>query len=72
MTEYGMSNEAALIASTFNAAELMGLSEQGRIKDGALADLLIVDGNPLSDINAVAETGNHRMVIKKGRKLQPE
>ena len=72
MTEYGMSNEAALIASTFNAAELMGLSEQGRIKDGALADLLIVDGNPLSDIDAVAETGNHRMVIKKGRKLQPE
>lgn len=66
MTEYGMSAEAALVAATVNAAELMGLEDRGRIEAGAMADLLIVNGNPLRNINAAADSSNHRLVVKNG------
>ena len=70
MVEYGMTNLGALIASTVNAADLMGLPEQGRIEDGMQADLLIVSGNPLSDINRVADRANHLSVVKGGVAVQ--
>ena len=42
------------------------MHDRGRIVEGAYADLLIVDGNPLEDISMVSAPGNHRMVIKNG------
>lgn len=66
MSEYGMAPMDAIIASTANAADLMQLEDQGRIRDGARANLLAVNGNPLTDIKMVSEHVNHRFVMCNG------
>ncbi len=35
----------------------------GVVEEGALADLLLVDGNPLQDINLVADPAKNFLVI---------
>ena len=39
----------------------------GVVKEGALADLLLVDGNPLEDVKVVGELENLRVIIKDGQ-----
>ena len=52
----GMTNLEALRAATLNGAEAIGLSEDlGSIEPGKLADLVVLDKNPLDDIkNSIA------------------
>ncbi len=64
MVEVGIKPIDALTISTGNAAGLMRLDERGRIAEGCHADLLVVEGDPVSEIRAVAERRNHRWVIK--------
>lgn len=66
MVEVGLSNLDALRAGTRNGADLMGLEDRGRIAEGAIADLLVVDGDPSKDIAAAADRSNHRRVVKDG------
>ena len=66
MTEVGIAPADAITAATSNAADLNRLADRGRIRDGAAADILIVNGNPLDDIDAVADRANHRAVYKDG------
>jgi len=50
-------------ACTVNA-ELLGQSGRlGTIREGAAADLLVVDGNPLEDISVLASNGERLLVI---------
>jgi len=50
---------------TRNAAAAVGLSEQiGTLEPGKLADIVIIDGDPLADIDAVLDVA---AVIKEGR-----
>jgi len=67
MVEAGMRPADALVAGTAAAADLMGLADRGRIAEGLLADLLVVDGDPVADVRKAGERANHRMVIKGGR-----
>ncbi len=54
----------ALLAATRNAAELCGAGEDlGTVEVGKLADLIVVAGNPLDDINNLRSL---EMVIKEG------
>lgn len=46
-------------ATAINAEILQMEGRLGVIKPGALADLLVVDGNPLKDINLLAANGRH-------------
>ncbi len=69
MVDVGISPMDAIIFSTANAADLMRLEKTGRIQEGAAADLLVVEGNPLEDIDAVADNARHRLVIKRGAKV---
>ena len=47
----GMSNLQALKAATINGAQYLGMGSQiGSIKSGKLADLIVLDKNPLEDI----------------------
>ncbi|MEO0394131.1 MAG: amidohydrolase family protein [Pseudomonadota bacterium] len=62
----GMTPIDALIAATGHGADMLGLSGRGRVAEGAVADLLVVDGNPADDIAAVADRGNHRLVVSGG------
>jgi imidazolonepropionase-like amidohydrolase len=39
----------------------------GLIQEGAYADLLLVDGNPLDDLKAVTDAGNLKIIMKDGK-----
>ncbi len=66
MVASGMTPIDALIAATGYAADMLSLTGRGRIAEGAVADLLVVDGNPADNIDAVADRGNHRLVVCGG------
>lgn len=63
----------ALIMATSTNAELLSLSGKrnpypgklGAVEQGAFADLLLVDGNPLDNINLIADPGKNFLVIMK-------
>ena len=55
----------ALTAATKNAAEMCGVGpELGTVEPGKLADLIVVGGNPLADIENVRKL---ELVLKEGR-----
>ena len=62
MVRFGLSPYEALLTATRTPGEFLN-QPLGIIEPGALADLLLVDGNPLSDIDAAA---NVRHVIYNG------
>src|SRR6059058_1089322 len=53
MVECGMEPRDALIAATSGAAALIGESERGTIEEGKIADLVLLDANPLANIGAL-------------------
>jgi imidazolonepropionase-like amidohydrolase len=61
----GMSAMEVIISATSRAAELLRMTaDLGTVQPGKVADLLILDGDPLTDIKAVYRTW---MVFKEGR-----
>lgn len=56
-------------ACTVNAELLGQTGRLGCIREGALADLLVVDGNPLDDISVLAKGGENLTVIMKDGKF---
>ena len=47
--------------------ELMGMGDRlGQVREGFLADLILVDGDPLKDISLIHDHGAIRMVMKDG------
>jgi imidazolonepropionase-like amidohydrolase/Tol biopolymer transport system component len=61
----GMTPMQALKAATINPARYMGLARDiGSIEPGKLADLLVIDGNPLADIRV---TDDIAYVVLNGR-----
>ena len=64
MSSFGMSNLDILQASTLNASKILGKENiLGSIEVGKMADLVILSGNPMEDINALKEV---ETVIKNG------
>ena len=65
-TQIGMTPAQALATATTNGAALLGLEKQlGAIAPGYFADIVAVEGDPLSDIRAVTE--RVRWVMKGGQ-----
>ena len=66
-----------LIMATSTNAELLGLSGKrnpypgklGVVEEGALADLLLVDGNPIDNIKLIEDPAKNFLVIMKGGKI---
>ncbi len=57
----------AIVAATRLGAEAMGLQDRiGTLEPGKLADLLVVDGNPLHDISLLEKQRNIVCVMKGG------
>jgi imidazolonepropionase-like amidohydrolase len=76
MTKWYTPAETLIMATSTNA-ELLALSGKrnpypgklGVVEQGALADLLLVDGNPLENINLIADAGKNFLVIMKDGKV---
>jgi imidazolonepropionase-like amidohydrolase len=63
----GFSPMETLVAATKHGGEIMGKpGELGVVKAGALADLLIVDGDPLADITLLQDRTKLRTIMKDG------
>jgi len=64
----GMSPMEAIIAGTRHSAEFMGMGgELGQIKDGYLADLLLVDGDPIANIRVLQDKERLLAIMKDGK-----
>lgn len=69
LVEAGLSPWRALVAATLEPAKFMGLQDSlGTIAAGKLADLVLLDADPLADIR---NTRRIRAVIANGRLLDP-
>ena len=67
LVERGMSNMQALQAATGWAAECVGLDKDiGTLEPGKLADLLVLDGDPLVDIGVLRNRERLKLVMKGG------
>jgi imidazolonepropionase-like amidohydrolase len=64
MVQHGLSPMQTLVAATRGAAENLGLAHEiGTVEVGKLADLVLVDGDPVADVSA---TGSVVLVVKDG------
>jgi imidazolonepropionase-like amidohydrolase len=64
LVKYGMSPVEALKAATVNAADLLGLaSEIGTVEAGKSADIVAIDGDPLTDVTGLKRM---RFVMARG------
>jgi imidazolonepropionase-like amidohydrolase len=66
--QFGMTPYEALRTATVNSAELLNL-DAGSIEPGKLADIVLVQGNPLEDIQ---NANNVKQVIFNGRRFAIE
>ena len=66
----GIPPAAALKIATINGARALGVSDKlGTLETGKLADLFVIDGNPLTDIR---NTRKVRIVMKSGTTYDPQ
>lgn len=64
LVDRGMSPVEALRTATIHAADLLGVSDRGRIAAGLLADMIAVRGDPLQDVRTMEDVV---FVMKGGR-----
>jgi imidazolonepropionase-like amidohydrolase len=63
----GFTPMEAIVAATREAGELMALPQPvGVVREGALADLLLVDGDPLADIAMLQDAARLAAIMKGG------
>jgi imidazolonepropionase-like amidohydrolase len=63
----GFTPMEALVAATKSGGEIMGLGhELGQIRKGYLADLLLVDGNPLAELRILQDRERLLAIMKDG------
>jgi imidazolonepropionase-like amidohydrolase len=63
----GMTPKESLLAATKLGGEIMMRpNELGQLKPGYLADIVMVDGNPLNDLRIMTEPAKIAMVMKDG------
>ncbi|WP_139007064.1 metal-dependent hydrolase family protein [Arthrobacter crystallopoietes] len=68
LVELGLSPMDAIVAGTKHAAELMRLEDHlGTLQTGKLADLVITEIDPLTDITLMADPANIGAIIQGGR-----
>jgi imidazolonepropionase-like amidohydrolase len=61
----------AIVSATKTNAELFGMADSiGTVEEGKQADLVVVDGDPLSDITVLADASRIRQVVKDGEVMK--
>ena len=67
MIRHGLTPAEALVAATRTAAEALDLGDRiGTVQEGRLADLLIVDGDPLSEPELLGDDSRIWLVLQLG------
>ena len=67
MVEKGMSNMLAIQSATGHAAVCCGIgNETGTLEPGKQADILVVDGDPLSNISVLRDRERLQLIMKGG------
>ncbi|PQZ64301.1 peptidase M38 [Achromobacter sp. MYb9] len=62
-----LSTQEVIQCATTTAADVLNqVGQLGRIQPGALADVLLVDGNPYRDLSCLLGQGEHLALIMKG------
>jgi imidazolonepropionase-like amidohydrolase len=67
VTEGGITNMEAIVSATITAAEACGLKNVGILEEGKVADLIVVNGDPLKDIKVLRDTENIHVVMTEGK-----
>ena len=68
LVENGFTPTQALCIGTLNGARILGLEDvTGSIEVGKLADLVVVRGDPLSDISLLTDSANIGVVMQGGK-----
>jgi imidazolonepropionase-like amidohydrolase len=66
MVEGGLSTLEGISAATRGSAQALGLAEVGTLTAGARADLIVIDGDPASDVRMLLDPDRIWMVIQAG------
>lgn len=67
LVDLGMDPMAAIVAGTRTAAELLGVDDRlGTLTAGRTADLILCDGDPLTDIGVLGDPANILCVVQDG------
>jgi imidazolonepropionase-like amidohydrolase len=67
MVHHGLTPAEALVAATRTAAEALGLGKHiGTVTEGKLADLIVVDGDPLTEPRLLCDPGRIWLVLQLG------
>jgi imidazolonepropionase-like amidohydrolase len=66
MVEGGLTPMEGIVAATSGAADALGLGDVGRVDRGSVADLLVLDGDPLSDPAVLLDAERIRLVVQGG------
>ncbi|NIA14230.1 MAG: amidohydrolase family protein [Nitrospiraceae bacterium] len=68
LTKRGLPPLAAIRAATVNGSKALGMDRHlGCLRKGALADIIVVDGDPADDISLLQDGRRMVLVIKNGR-----
>jgi imidazolonepropionase-like amidohydrolase len=57
----------AIVAATAGSAAALGSPDRGTVAPGAVADLLVVDGDPIADPTCLTSADRIVMVLQAGR-----
>jgi imidazolonepropionase-like amidohydrolase len=67
MIYHGLTPAESLVSATRTAADALGLDEHiGTVAEGKLADLIVVDGDPLAEPHLLADPGRIWLVLQLG------
>lgn len=66
LTDIGMSNDEAIASGTIKAAQFLGKENLGLVKRNYVADLILVNSNPLDDVGILANNDNILNVMQDG------
>jgi imidazolonepropionase-like amidohydrolase len=66
MIDGGLSAAEAIVAATTGSAQALGLADRGTIEVGKVADLLVVDGNPLEEPGLLCDVDRIWLVVRAG------
>ena len=66
LTDIGMSADEAIAAGTVKAAEFLGFNNLGLVRENYVADLVLVNSNPLEDVSILSNNDNILKVVQDG------